>query len=286
MQKYQKTGYLNTDFKIFHLRDEGIPCIDSHFHDFHKILILLSGEIEYHIEGHSYILQPHDIVFVPAGEVHRPIVKKPSVYERIIIYISQNYLDTYSAHNADLSLCLKQAHQRQAHVLRLPAFLTSRPGQIMKELEHSLHSAEYANELYHQILFLEFMIQLNRAVLRGGIEYIHTSSSNQKIIDILNYLNLHLTEELNIDFLAQTFYISRYHLMHSFKEETGYTIGNYVTTKRLLLAKELIDCGSPITTACYECGFKNYSTFSRAYHKHFGCSPKAQLSIDAPLTYS
>ena len=53
--------------------------------------------------------------------------------------------------------------------------------------------------------------------------------------------------------------------MHTFKEQTGYSIGSYLSTKRLLLAIELILSGKPITDVCYECGFKNYSTFSRAY---------------------
>ena len=65
--------------------------------------------------------------------------------------------------------------------------------------------------------------------------------------------------------------------MHKLKEETGYTIGNYLTTKRLLLAKDLIAGGMPITEACYECGFRNYSTFSRAYKKNFGSNPREQL---------
>ena len=61
--------------------------------------------------------------------------------------------------------------------------------------------------------------------------------------------------------------------MHTFKEQTGYSIGSYLSTKRLLLAKELILSGKPITDVCYECGFKNYSTFSRAYKKCFGADP-------------
>ena len=62
--------------------------------------------------------------------------------------------------------------------------------------------------------------------------------------------------------------------MHTFKEQTGYSIGSYLSTKRLLLAKELILSGKPITDVCYECGFKNYSTFSLAYKKCFGESPR------------
>ena len=244
--RFEKTGYLNSNFKIFHLRDFNFTAIESHFHDFHKVLIFLNGDVTYQIEGRNYELHTNDIVFVPAGEVHKPTIHSQREYERIIIYISEDFLSNYSSAQTDLSLCLKRAHENQSHVLRVPAFGSSRLGQIVQELEHSLNSSEYANELYHQILFIEFMIQLNRAAIHDGIEYIHTHNSNQKIVEILNYLNLHLTDDISIDFLAETFYISRYHLMHSFKEETGYTIGNYLSTKRLLLAKEMIDSGLSI----------------------------------------
>ena len=68
-------------------------------------------------------------------------------------------------------------------------------------------------------------------------------------------------------------YLSRYHLMHLFKQATGYTIGNYITEKRLLLARDLLRSGTPVTSVCFDCGFKNYSTFSRAYKKYFESTP-------------
>ena len=103
------------------------------------------------------------------------------------------------------------------------------------------------------------------------------------MIAVIDYLNEHLTEDISIDSLSETFFLSRYHLMHSFKEETGYTIGNYLSTKRLLLARDLILQGEPITNVCYECGFRNYSTFSRAFKKNFGYSPREQRAIDTTL---
>lgn len=278
MNEYEKTGYLNSNFKIFHLVDKGMTPIGFHFHDFHKILLLMKGNVSYCVEGRIYDLQADDIVFVPAGEVHRPVLHDTAIYERIIIYISKDYLNTYRTDNYDLAQCLIEAHQKQSHVLRVPAFGTTKLGQIVRELEQSLDSNEYANELYHNLLFLEFMIQLNRVAIHDGIEYLSNSSSNKKMIDVIDYLNEHLTDDLSIDFLAETFYLSRYHLMHAFKEETGYTIGNYLSTKRLLLARDRIRQGEPITNVCYECGFRNYSTFSRAYKKNFGCSPREQLS--------
>ena len=285
MSDYQQTGYLYTDFRMFHLTDTGLKPIAFHYHDFHKILIVLKGSVSYCVEGRTYELLPGDIVFVPAEDVHRPILRDDSTYERIIIYISPDYLANYCEDTYDLELCLKEAHQKRSHVLRVPTFATSHLAQIARELEHALESDGYANALYQNLLFLEFMIHLNRALLHDGIEYLTNSASNQKMLAVIDYLNTHITEDISIDRLAETFYLSRYHLMHTFKEETGYTIGSYITAKRLLLARQLLDQGHPITTVCYECGFHNYSTFSRAYHKHYGCSPREHLTFTAPSSY-
>lgn len=274
MEQYEKTGYLHSNFKMFHLIDSERKDFSYHYHDFNKILIFLSGDVTYSIEGRSYDLEPNDIVFVNAGEVHRPVIHSAAAYERIIIYVSPSFLSSYQEDTYDLGLCFKQAHERQSHVLRVNSFRGSSLGNVTERLEQSLHDSDYANELYHDLLFLEFMIQLNRAAIHHNIDYISNSSSNEKILAVLDYINGHLTEELTVDGIAEKFFLSRYYLMHTFKEETGYTLGGYLSTKRLKLARELIRNGTPITEACYACGFKNYSTFSRAYKKSFGSAPR------------
>ena len=216
----------------------------------------------------------HDIVLVNAGEVHKPILNDDSIYERIIIYVSPQLIDDYVSKGYDLACCFKQAYANQSHVLRLAATKGSRLADTIKGLDSTLRETnEYANELYQKLLFLEFLIQLNRITLHGGIEYINTFSSNKKIVEILDFLNKNLTNRISIDELADKFYMSRYHLMHTFKEETGCTIGSYITTKRLLLARDMIRDGSSVSAACDACGFGSYSSFIRAYRKQFHSTP-------------
>ena len=276
MGDYHKTGYLNTNIKIFHLIESNLKEIPYHYHDFNKILIFLEGDVTYNIEGRSYDLVPNDIVFVNAGEVHRPVINGSCTYERIVIYVSPDFLHSYQKEDYDLGNCFLRAHKEESHVLRVKSFPNSRLCSAIHALEASIQDEDYASELYHEVLFLEFMIELNRAAIHDDISYISNTASNETILAVLDYLNSHLTEDLNIDQLAEHFFLSRYYLMHSFKEETGYTIGNYISTKRLLLAKELIQSGKAITEVCYECGYKNYSTFSRAYKKCFGEAPRDQ----------
>ena len=277
MPEYKKVGYLTSSFKLFHLKDQNKKEFSYHYHDFHKILILLNGDITYCIEGRSYQLAPNDIVLVHAGEVHRPIIQSESPYERIIIYVSPDFLKKYKEPDCDLSHCLKQAAAEQSHVLRFHGSRAAKLKTAIQSLDHAKNDKDFAASLHQEILFLEFMIQLNRAAMHDGIEFINDSASDEKIIAVLNYLGEHLTEDISIDTLSAHFFLSRSYLMHTLKEQTGYTIGNYLSTKRLLLAKDLIAEGAPITEVCYACGFKNYSTFSRAYKKSFGEAPRESL---------
>ena len=80
-----------------------------------------------------------------------------------------------------------------------------------------------------------------------------------------------------MDRLARQFYISKFYLMRRFKEETGYTIHGYVTEKRLILAREKIASGLSLSQVAEDCGFGDYSSFSRAYKKRFGVSPTGTI---------
>ena len=97
---------------------------------------------------------------------------------------------------------------------------------------------------------------------------------NDKMEEVLKYIAGHLKEELSVDILARQFFISRYYLMHRFKEVTGYTLHQYISQKRLLWAAELIRQGVPVMKAAEQVGFSEYSTLLRAFQKTFHMSPR------------
>ena len=286
MQQYEKTGYLNQEFRIFHLKSEEKKEYAFHYHDFHKVVFMISGDVTYNIEGKNYQLEPNDFVLVSKGEVHRPVVHSAKPYERIILYISPELLHKYSKENYDLEDCFSKSGKNQLHILHTSPSNGNLLVSLCHALANTLSDTEYAYELHQRILFLEFLIQLNRHMQKLEANFSDTAVGNQKILAILTYINTHLTQEITIDSLAEQFYTSRYYLMHTFKQETGYTIGQYLTTKRLLYAQELIKNDMPVTEACLTCGFQNYSTFSRAYKKNFGVSPTEQKMQTSRLQFS
>ena len=39
-----KRGYLNEDFRLFHLKDSRAQKVDYHYHEFDKLILLLGGK--------------------------------------------------------------------------------------------------------------------------------------------------------------------------------------------------------------------------------------------------
>ncbi len=273
-KEYEKKGYLYDDFKMFHIKNTEEKTYTFHYHDFYKILILLKGNVTYSIEGKSYKLKPYDMVLVNKEAIHRPDVSGNEPYERIVFYISGEFLDKHRTKEYDLECCFRMANIEGSDVLRFPAMMNTRLLSIVEEIEaNGQNELRYASKLYANVLFMEFMILISRGCMDKTGTFNHTVTFNQKMIDIIQFIGLHLTDELSIEELAEHFYISKYHMMRQFKEETGYTIHQYITEKRVLLAKGLMDGGMSATQACYESGFKDYSTFSRAFKRKMTKSP-------------
>ena len=265
---YEKRGYLNEPFRLFHLADNRHEDIPYHYHSFHKIIILLAGRAGYAIEGERYALQPGDYVLVGRGSIHKPIVEQNDFYERTILYISPEYLQALSTPDCDLERCFRQAQETFRYVYHAGA---DRVRELFSLLEQAQQAETFGAALLRQALFTQLMVEVNRLSLTSGT--VSAADGDSKIIAILQYLNTHLTEPLTIDELAARFYISKYHMLRRFRGETGYTIHNYITEKRLLLAQQLLEQGLPLGETALRCGYQEYSTFSRAYKKQFGHSP-------------
>ncbi len=301
MQTYEKKGYLNNDFRIFHLCDSEQTRLkemtfDYHYHDFNKIILFLSGDVTYSVEGRKYDLKPYDIVMIKEGEIHMPVIRSTTPYERIIIYISSEYMQQFRGNTYDLGNIWE--HQRGtktgeykdgadsaagfSHVLRMKNPEQSILFEVCRRMEDSFTASQgqeasanaYANELYQRVLFVEFLILLNRALLEKDVSFLENTGTHKKTAEIIDHINENLFGELSVDGLAAHFYMSRSYLMHLFKEETGYSVGSYINEKRLFAAKNKIRDGMSVTDACYSSGFHDYSTFSRAFRKKFGTTPK------------
>ncbi len=92
---------------------------------------------------------------------------------------------------------------------------------------------------------------------------------------LLNYLNLHFTEEITISTLSQKFHVSPSTISHTFKRLQGVGIREYLTSLRVDLASNLLwGTEEDITQIAYLSGFSDPGYFSNVFREKKGLSPR------------
>ena len=275
MAQHSKRGFLLENFRLFHLKSRGGTQVEYHYHEFCKILLLLQGSGGYYVDGQRYLLQSGDIVLLDAHSIHRPELDAEETYERIILYISPEYLQRQSSGDCNLRSVFSG---EKGHVLRLPQERRQQIFRIAATLERDLAQEAFGREILSNAGLLRLLVEIGRN--REGTETDLPSPvmpRNGRIVEILRYIDQHLAEDLDAEIIAKAFFISKYHMMRQFRQETGTTVHLYITQKRLVKARELMDGGMRATEACYRCGWRSYSSFTRAYNKHLGTTPTGRM---------
>ena len=271
-----KRGYLYEDFRLFHLKDSRAQEVDYHYHEFDKVVLFLGGKVTYIIEGVTYFLKPWDILLVRRNMIHRPIIDPGEPYERVVIWLGQDYLAQRSDPDAALDECFETVRAEGFHLLRPPPERRLAYMDTIQALEAALRSQEFGSRRLSDLLCQQLMIGINRDVRSSTTaqEAPESYRIDQKIEEILRYISDHLQEDLSVESISKKFFLSRYYLMRRFKDVTGYTLHQYIRQKRILRAGELLRAGTPVMKAAEQVGYTEYSTFLRAFQSTFHVSPK------------
>ena len=278
----EKRGYLLEDFRLFHLKDAKGAQMEYHYHDFCKLVLLVSGQGEYTVEDRHYSMRAGDILLIGSGQIHLPEFAPGVEYERIIFYISPDFLRRQSTEDCNLEALFDGTY---GHVLRLEEKRYQKVFTLAAMLEEELKKDSFGKNIMGNSLLLQLLVRVGRYRDKGQPHMEERQPvSDERIKRMLTFLENHLSEELSVEFLAEQFFISRYHLMRLFKKETGQSLYDYLTERRLFFARELIRQGVPATESCFQAGFGSYSSFTRAYGKRFGTTPTGRngryLSMD------
>ena len=132
--------------------------------------------------------------------------------------------------------------------------------------------------------FLSCLEQINgkeqdQRSIREELTTLENRDCQQKLLEkkILDYLEIHFRdEELSQVLVADVFGISTYSLSRLFKSRIGIGFAEYVNTKKLEYAKNLLLTTSlPIRQIALESGYASESYFSRVFKATYGVSPSA-----------
>jgi AraC family transcriptional regulator len=101
--------------------------------------------------------------------------------------------------------------------------------------------------------------------------------NDQRIARVIAYAQRHLDATLSMTRLAGVAGVSKYHFQRQFGKRVGIGAAKFVQLLRLKRAsfRLVFDTRSSITDIAFDAGFANAESFTRAFGKTFGQSPRA-----------
>lgn len=263
----------NKQFEIFHYRDQHLENVNVHHHDFYEIYFFLGGNVRFRIEGRAYCLEPGDLLLINPQELHQPEISPDSPYERIVLWVDRNYLNSLSSDNVDLAGCFDTGRPNHVNLLRTSKAHRTGLHQLLERMSREFRSENFGSNLYAQGLLLQLLVELNRLSNANSL----TLSKQQKpdlIAQVLGYISTHYHESITLESLAAEFFVSKYHLSHEFSRQVGTSVYRYIIFRRLMQAKELMVAGQAPGEVYQKCGFGDYANFYRAFKEEYGISPR------------
>lgn len=275
-------------YEIFRYKDAFMKEVALHHHDFYELYFFLSGNVRYNVESRSYLLNAGDILLINPLELHQPIFgKEQRSYERIVLWINKSFLESLSPPENDLTACFDTTAPGHTNLLRPESAMRQVLIYELEQLMLETESQEYCSEYFGVSYLVQILIQLNRQAKQQNKEAEAKVASDSVVYMVLNYINTHYSEDLTLDFLANQFFISKYHLSREFGRLVGTSVHRYIVQKRLIMAKQMMQEGKPSSEVYQHCGFGDYSNFYRAFKAEYQISPRefaAQLKQKEPIS--
>lgn len=98
--------------------------------------------------------------------------------------------------------------------------------------------------------------------------------------DVINYIQLHLEEELTLSLLAARFQKNASALSRTFKQDTGISLTKFIHQTRIEESLRYFNStGMSVSEIAVAVGFQDFSYFSRLFHKQVGCTPREYRNL-------
>lgn len=253
-------------------RVELIECppttFPAHWHEYIEILFLIEGSLTAVIQAKPYLLAPGELVVINPRELHMTRTSGSTAYLLLQVsweQMNRIFSDFDSLHFQTL------ISPGDSGTETLPLFRTlSQMIQIYQNTQDGSQLLfmsrlyEFFYELYKD--FSQRITQKDRAASFRGL---------QRITQIMGWVRDHYQTPITLEDAASILGISKEYFCRLFRQYTGQTFLEYVTSVRILhFYDDLLRSEDSITLLLEQNGITNYKVFMKAFKLHYGQTPQ------------
>ena len=252
----------NVNFSITHSvidRYSSDNTPESHMHIENEIYLNLCGDVSFEVENNIYPLSRGSVIITRPYEYHHCIYHSDALHDHYAINFSGD-------ESIDFLKIFYDRKPGTDNLIVLSGKQLNECLMILEELEN-----DETDSLSCRIGFLKLLQLLNQG--EEGIYVDSFSKLPQDVSLALQFMNQHLTEDLNIEFISTFCNVSVNTLERHFKKTLGMTPFAWLRKKRLIASLDYLRNGESVTDAALKSGFSDYSNYIQLFRRQFGITP-------------
>lgn len=253
---------------------DSMDTIDKRYtaHPQYEIFLLLEGDVTMLINSQRYMIKNGALVLLTSRDLHISMNNAPRTYKRITVMFDPHAIRQFNTEHTNLLDCFSIAASRQRNILYLSAEQIQTVQTLADQILTNGRSDRFGDDITVLTSLLSLLIFINR-LYRSHLPKIAPLPLTPIIREIVDYVDSHIDEELSVQSLCHHFSYSVAYISAQFSKQMGLPLKQFIITKKIALAKQLLAESLSVTQVYERCGFGDYSNFIRTFKKTVGVSP-------------
>ncbi|HIW33205.1 MAG TPA: AraC family transcriptional regulator [Candidatus Paenibacillus intestinavium] len=282
MNPYRRTFNFEAEFPFEYVyRDSKSEQFElpNHVHDWYEFVYVYDGSGTFFIDHTFYDAEAGDIFLIPSNTIHRSFPTQEDPKRATAFYFSAAFVHDTSSIGERFHYLqpFEIAQLKQSFRFTVPEPFRKQIVDLIEQVHHEYSEVTIGYRQAIRMHIQHILLLLSRHAEKTWgkpLQRQHAAILPQWLEQTLTYIDSHLEEALGLADLARNAAISPAHFSRVFKRLTGMNVTDYVTAKRVIRAKEMLQLNDRnIAQIAEACGFGSVPHFHRKFKTLTGMTP-------------
>lgn len=233
-----------------------------------ELIFVLKGELNIIINNQKSKLVEADIVLINNGDVYEAAGIKENLV--LSIQVDYDFFNKAAKKEQSLYLCNSSLNKNEKY-----DYLRKILAKVM--YEYSNREDNYELQIMSLLYKLIHLLNSNFLISDSQETYpldIQNNKYNERVNKILTYIKQKYNQQISLQDVADSQYLTPEYLSKFFKTQMGITFSKYLNGFRLSQAvKELIRTDNSVTKVAMNNGFPNLVAFNKSFKEEYNTTP-------------